>query len=54
MDGLQTEQMSEAEFKAAQRRRDAFKRELQERGELPKDTSVEELKKSEKKWQQSI
>lgn len=55
MDGLLTnEQLTEAEIKAAQQRREAFKRELQERGELPKDASDEELKKSAKKWQRSI
>ncbi len=47
-------ELTEAEIKAAQQRREAFKRELQARGELPKDTTDEELKKSEKKWQQSI
>lgn len=47
-------ELTEAEIKAAEKRREAFKRELQARGELPKDTSIEELKKSEKKWQQSI
>ena len=52
MDALLTnEQLTEAEIKAAQQRREAFKRELQARGELPKDTSDEELSKSKKQWQ---
>ena len=44
-------ELTEAEIKAAQQRREAFKRELQARGELPKDTSDEELAKSKKQWQ---
>lgn len=47
-------ELTEAEQKAAIERREAFKRELQARGELPKDTSNEELKKSAKKWQRSV
>ena len=52
MDELLTnDQLTEAEIKAAQQRREAFKRELQARGELPKDTTDEELAKSKKQWQ---
>ena len=54
MADFENNQQTEAEIKAAQQRREAFKRELQERGELPKDASDEELKKSAKKWQRSI
>ena len=55
MDELPTnDQLTEAEIKAAQQRREAFKRELQARGELPKDASIEELEKSKRSWQRSI
>ena len=45
------QQLTEAEMKEAKQRRDALKRELQARGELPKDTSDEELEKSKRSWQ---
>lgn len=51
MADFENSQLTEAEIKAAQQRREAFKRELQARGELPKDTSDEELEKSKKQWQ---
>ena len=51
MADFENNQQTEAEIKAAQQRREAFKRELQARGELPKDTTDEELAKSKKQWQ---
>ena len=54
MADFENNQLTEAEIKAAQQRREAFKRELQARGELPKDTSIEELEKSKRSWQRSI
>ena len=51
MADFENNQQTEAEIKAAQQRREAFKRELQARGELPRDTSDEELAKSKKQWQ---
>ena len=50
MADFENNQQTETE-KAAQQRREAFKRELQARGELPKDTSNAELAKSKKQWQ---
>lgn len=54
MADFENNQQTEAEIKEAKQRRDALKRELQARGDLPKDASDEELKKSAKKWQRSI
>ncbi len=51
MADFENNQQTEAEIKEAKQRREAFKRELQARGELPKDTSDEELAKSKKQWQ---
>lgn len=51
MADFENNQLTEAEIRAAQQRREAFKRELQARGELPKDTTDEELAKSKKQWQ---
>jgi len=48
------QQLTEAEQKAAIERREAFKRDLKSRGELPKDTSDAELEKSKRSWQRSI